>query len=257
LQKKNNTMFKYILALAIISASFVSCKDDNDEPAPSQPLPKNTGVLIVNAISNNSSAIAFKLDDDAIATVAADNHSGYTSVAEGARKLKFSVNGSAKELPVTIVKDKYYTLVVYGTAENPSVTVIEDVITTPAPAGQFAYRYLNVYDSSIVKSIASQAYYPGFGLWATVVGTHDNIAFGTASTFANYTAGIEAQWRIIKAGSEEATPRDGYKSGSTHVVYEPTDKALGVEGKHFTYVIFGHGTTGSYKLIVHENQVAK
>lgn len=250
-------MFKYyILALAIVCSTFISCKDEDAAPAPAQALPKNTSVLIVNAISDNSSAIAFKLNDDAVATVSADSYSAYIPCSEGTRKLKFSVGGSAKELSVVISKDKYYTLVVYGTSANPSVRVIEDDITTAAPTGKFAYRYLNVYDSSIVKSISTQVKYPNYGgLWATATGVHDYIAFGTASAFINYNAGIEAEWRMIEAGTETAEPLAGYKSGSTHVVYAPTDKALGVEGKHFTYVIFGHGTTGSYKLIVHESQV--
>ncbi|WP_299254308.1 DUF4397 domain-containing protein [uncultured Cytophaga sp.] len=252
-------MFKYyILAFAIASSLFVSCKKDNeDAPAPTLVIPKNTSVLIVNAISDNSSAISFKLDNDAIATVGSDSYSAYIRTTEGTHNLIFTIGGTSKTLPVTIEQDKYYTLVVYGTSAQPSVTVIEDVIGTPAPTGQFAYRYLNVYDSSIVKTISSQAYYPTYALWATVTGTHENIAFGTASAFGNYTAGIEAQWRIIESGTETDEPLAGYKSGSTHIVYAPTDKALGTEGEHFTYVIFGHGTVGSYKLIVHEDQVVK
>ncbi len=247
---------QYILALAIGCALFTSCKPDDGDPAPAVPVvPKNTSVLIVNAISDNSAAIAFSLDADAIATVAADANSSYVTASEGSRKLKFSVAGSAKELPVTIQTDKYYTLVVYGTSANPSVSVIEDDIRTAAPTGQFSYRYLNVYDSSEVKKISAQAYYPTYGLWATVTGTHDNIAFGNVSAFSNYTAGVEAQWRMIETGSETSEPLAGYKAGSTHVVYAPTDKALGVEGRHFTYVIFGHGTTGSYKLINHEGSL--
>lgn len=260
-------MFKYyILAFAIACAAFTSCKPDKDDaPAPVPPVevPKNTSVLIVNAISDNSSAVIFSLDADAIATVGSNSSSAYVPAAEGSRKLKFSVNGSAKELVVTIVKDKYYTLVVYGTSANPSVTVIEDKITTPVTAGQFAYRYLNVCDSSKAKAISAQAYYGApYNMWATVVGSHENIAFGTSSAFTNYTSGIEAQWRMIKAGSETAkgvmsgTYNTGVDSDAS-IAYEPTDKAKGTSGKHFTYVVFGYGPTASYKLIVHEDQISK
>ena len=263
--EKNTTMFKYyILAFAIACAAFTSCKPDNDDaPAPAAEVPKNTSVLLVNAISDNSSAVVFSLDADAIATVGSNSSSAYVPAAEGSRKLKFSVAGSAKELPVTIEKDKYYTLVVYGTSANPSVTVIEDKITTVVAAGQFAYRYLNVCDSSKAKAISAQAYYGApYNMWATVVGAHENISFGTSSAFTNYTSGIEAQWRMIKAGSETAK---GVMSGTyntgvdsdANIAYAPTDKAKGTSGKHFTYVIFGYGATATYKLIVHEDQIIK
>lgn len=268
-------MFKYyILAFAIACAAFTSCKPDKDEapaPAPAPTpvtlpvveVPKNTSVLIVSALSDNSSALAFSLDADAISTVGSNSSSAYVAAAEGTRKLKFSVAGAAKELPVTLEKDKYYTLVVYGTSANPSVSVIEDKITTVVPAGQFAYRYLNVCDSSKTKSISAQAYYGApYNMWATVVGAHENIAFGKSSAFTNYTSGIEAQWRMIKAGSETAK---GVMSGTyntgvdseANVAYTPKDRAKGTSGKHFTYVIFGYGETATYKLIVHEDQIAK
>ncbi|ABG57875.1 DUF4397 domain-containing protein [Cytophaga hutchinsonii] len=255
---------KYILALAIVCAAFVSCKDDKDEaPAPTTPVvEKKTSVLVINAISDNSSAVAFKLDADAIATVGADSYSAYVPVAEGSRKLKFSVNGSEKELPVTIEKDKYYTLIVYGTSENPAVTVVTDNITTAPPATNFSYRYINVFDSTVTKSVSAQAFYPSFNKWATQVGAHENIAFGQSSAFTNYPAGIDAEWRIIKAGTETTKGElsGAYNSDpreAANGVYTPTDKARGTAGQHFTYVIFGHGTTGSYKLIVHESQVIK
>jgi len=263
LQKKI-TMFKYyILAFAIACAAFTSCKPDNDDaPAPAVEVPKNTSVLIVNAISDNSSAVVFSLDADAIATVGADNYSAYVPVSEGSRKLKFTVNGSVKELPVTIEKDKYYTLIVYGKSASPSVTVVTDNITTAPPATNFSYRYINVYDSAVTKSVSAQAFYPSFNKWATQVGAHENIVFGKSSTFTNYPAGIDAEWRIIKAGTETTKGElsGAYNSDpreATNGVYTPTDKAKGTVGQHFTYVIFGHGATGSYKLIVHENQVIK
>lgn len=256
-------MFKhYILAFAIACATFVSCKDnDEDAPAPTTAVAeKKTSVLIVNAISDNASAVAFSLDGDAVATVSSDTYSAYTPVSEGSRTLKFSVNGAAKELPVTIEKDTYYTLIVYGTAANPSVTVVKDDITTAPPANNFSYRYINVYDSTVTKSVSAQAFYPSFNKWATQVGAHENIAFGTGSAFTNYPAGIDAEWRIIKAGTETTKGElsGAYNSDpreATNGVYTPSDKAKGTAGQHFTYVIFGHGTTGSYRLIVHENQI--
>lgn len=255
-------MFKhYILAFALACAACTSCTpDDDDAPAPVAEVPENTSVLIVNGISDHSSAVAFSLDGDAVATVSSNSNSAYVPAAEGTRKLKFSVNGSAKELPVTIEKDKYYTLVVYGTAANPSVTVITDNISTAAPTGQFAYRYLNLCDSSEVKAVSAQAYYGGnYNMWATVIGAHENISFATASAFTNYTAGVDAQWRMIKAGSESAKNVMGaYNTGvdsDANIAYAPTDKANGTSGQHFTYVVFGYGATASYKLIRHENLI--
>lgn len=253
---KHLLKFSRLFILPLLAISLFSCKDDdNDDPTPVTPpvvLDKNTSILLVNGLGESAK---FSMDGESLGELSFKAYSKYQKVAEGTRTLNVEVGGVKKELSVSITKEQKYTVCVYGTKDNPKISVILDTLPAIKKETDGSFRYVNLYDSAQV-SITAQFYFPSYKMYATMVGNLDNIASGKASKFFDYVAGVEANWRAIKAGTETSEPVPGYKVNppASDVLYTSSEPAKGEVGKHTSIVVFYSGSQKGHAVIVHEAQ---
>lgn len=247
-----------LLFIVLMSLFIISCKEDsNDDPVPAAgEIPDETSFLVVNALSDNAGSVSFKLDGSDVALLGATAFSKYILTGEGTHTFKYNVGETAHEFSVVFEKDKRYTLLVYGTLDNPSVKLVKDSLPAVSANTKFAFRYINLYKG--VDSISLQYYYPSYGMWATTAGSHEYIKFAEADAFAEYTAGVEVDWRVVKSNSEtsqQVVSGTTYKIGSANVLYTPSNKLKGQNEKYHTYIIWAAGESKNNILITHEEQL--
>jgi len=248
-----------VLLFALQVFLFSSCiEEKKDTPAPSN-LPKNTSILFVNGLSDASGNTQFKFGSEVLADVAASSYSKYIKVSEGDQKLSIAAGGSNNSFDLKIEKDKYYTVLLSGTASSPRLEVLNDDLNNVSdPLKNFSYRFVNLFKSGD-DSLSMQAYYPQYKLWGTQAGTHEYVAYGKSSAATEYTAGAAAQWRAIKSGSEDTKEYNVsgliYRLGAKTIFYEAPNTFSGNPNKHYSIIVFGKDNNASSAIIEHEQQI--
>ncbi|MFG6414484.1 DUF4397 domain-containing protein [Roseateles sp. DC23W] len=119
--------------------------------------------------------------------------SSYVTTAAGASTLATTINGAPVTFTApTLVAGKDYTLLVWGSAAAPQMTVLDDDNRLPAVAGNVKIRQVNALPtvtSSLNVDFTSIA---------------SNVASGTSSTFANISSSTASQVEVSVSSS--ATP---------------------------------------------------
>ncbi len=259
-QKNFMRVFKNIVLLFVLQVFlFSSCKEEKKESPTPNNLPKNTSILFVNGLSDASGNIQFKLGNEVLADVAASSYSKYIKVSEGDQKLTIAAGGSNTFFDLKIEKDKYYTVLLSGTASAPKIEVLNDDLSNVSdPLSKFSYRFANLFNVGN-DSLSMQAYYPSYKLWGTQAGVHEYVAYGKSSAPTEYTANAAAQWRAIKSGSEDTKEYNVsgiiYRLGAQTIYYEAPQTFSGNLNKHYTIVVFGQDSNASSAIIEHELQI--
>jgi hypothetical protein len=226
-------------ALLPATLLLASCSKD-DQPA--APAPDQGRVLFSHAAAAANTQLTAFVADQQTAQLNYGQSSGYVTVNAGAPTLRIN-NGTQIVVtqPLTVAKDQNYSVFAYSpsaTIGSAAVLAIPDDLTAP-PAGQVKVRvvHLAVGAPSPVRLTVTSPVPGGAGTDVTA-----DVAFGTASNFANLTAGT-INLAITSAGAIPAAPRtqvltvgDGTGAGTGTKNYEA--------GKIYTIVVRGISSAG-------------
>ncbi len=156
-----------LLALfAVVSVSFVSCKDDDDDDdAPAAAVAR----LMVTHASPDAPGVDLLVDDVKVNTSALTfpNSTAYLNVIAGTRDIKVNVAGTSTNVlnaDLVFAANKNYSLFAIDSVSNLGAVFFEDDLTAPA-AGKAHVRFIHLSPNAPAVDIAvtgGPVVFPGF-----------------------------------------------------------------------------------------------
>jgi hypothetical protein len=142
-QKMKNLIL--ILAVSLISLSFIGC-DDEETPVAPTPLSSNSLVKVIHA-SPDAPGVDLLVDNTIAGTnLTFPNNTGYLTVPSGTRNVKVNVTGTSTtviEANVNFMKDNNYSVFAVNSVANIEAVLVEDDLTSPAQ-GKAHVRFIHL-----------------------------------------------------------------------------------------------------------------
>jgi hypothetical protein len=153
---KNQIKTLIFIAIALpLAVSVTSCKDDEEDPAPT---PVDKASLMVTHASPDAPGVDLLVDNNKVNSSALTfpNSTGYLSVNAGTRNVKVNVAGTSTtvinaDLPLT--KNNSYSVFAVNTVANIEALVVEDDLSTPA-SGKAHVRFIHLSPDAPAVDIA-------------------------------------------------------------------------------------------------------
>jgi hypothetical protein len=154
---KNQIKTLIFIAIALpLAVSVTSCKDDEEDPAPTPAVDKAS--LMVTHASPDAPGVDLLVDNNKVNSSALTfpNSTGYLSVNAGTRNVKVNVAGTSTtvinaDLPLT--KNNSYSVFAVNTVANIEALVVEDDLSTPA-SGKAHVRFIHLSPDAPAVDIA-------------------------------------------------------------------------------------------------------
>jgi trimeric autotransporter adhesin len=220
-------MHRVLLWLAVVASVLTACSSGKGV---TDPAVQHAALRIVNLIPNASGPLNVSVDDNTLVSgLAFEGLTQYESIDAGSRVIQVSVAGGVSNIVSTTLSftgTNNYTLVVYGTAGEPTTLLVTDTVVDPG-AGNFNLRLLNAAVTVAAVDIYVTA--PGADLNAAAPSI-GGVSLGSASAVVTLPAG-NIEIRVTPTGTKnviyDSTPQSISERASIEaVVYTRTSSRL-------------------------------